>query len=291
MGDGSSIVQVEDVPQVVFETLVNEYGHTQQHKHTGYAVSQSLTELMHYLEPDQVVAVKSEASPISKEESFKGMTPDGAAAYCVDVRECLTTEIKLNYDYSKYGEFPWKKIQEFLNMETTPVDDLAVRSMTISLESEQLRDQIRHVLNDMGLSDTKYLKNPFFFSMKSRRAEDVEREQVVKNNDEDFLKRVGYRVLEVDNMYSLRAQQDKKDILLRGKSDNLYPRDLEDMAFNYTDPSSQNYGALYSQLIINKWRAAFSRNLGEKARMVWTDDGHWKRASEVDEGPSDETTA
>jgi hypothetical protein len=291
MGDGSSIVQVEDVPQVVFETLVNQHGHTQQHKFTGYAVSQSLTKLMHPLEPDQVVALKSETSPVSEDESFKGMKPPGAAAYCVDVRECLTTKIKLNYDYSKYGEFPWDDIQEFLNMETTPVDDLAVRSMTIRLESEDLRNKIRNVLNDMGLSDTRYLKNPFFFTMKSRTAKDAERDEVKTSNDEDFLKRVGYRVLELDNMYSLRAQQDKKDILLRGKSDNLYPRDLEDMAFNYNDATTQSYGALYSNLIINKWRAAFSSNLGEKTRMVWTDDGQWKRASEVDESPADEATA
>jgi hypothetical protein len=290
MGDGSSIVQVEDVPQVVFKALVNEHGESQQNKYAGYAVSQSLTELMHYLEPDQVVELKSETSPVSKDESFKGMSPPGAAAYCVDVKECLTTKIKLNYDYAKYGEFPWDDIQKFLNMETTPVDDLAVRSMTIRLESDQLRDQIRNVLNDMGLSDTGYLKCPFFFRMKSRTAKDAERDQVKNYNDEEFLKRVGYRVLELENMYSLRAQQDKNDILLRGKSDNMNPRDLEDMAFNYSDATEQVFGALYSNLIINKWRRAFSRNLGEKTRMLWTDEGQWKRASEVDGDLSDEAT-
>jgi hypothetical protein len=282
MGDGSSIVQVEDVPQTVFETLVNEYGHSQERKYTGYAVSQSLTELMHYLDSDQIIALKAVADVTSEEESFRGMQPPDRAAYCIDLRECLTTKIKLHYDRATYGMFPWDDVQSFLCMETTPVDDLTVRSLTVKIDSQQLRNQIRNVLTDMGLTDTNYLKCPFFFTLQSRPAKRRERDKVKKHNDDDFLSRVGYRVLELQQMYSLRAQQDKKDILLRGKSDNLYPRGLEDMAFNYNDPAEQQFGALYSNLIINKWRAAFSRNLGEKTPMVWTDDGQWKRVDERD---------
>jgi hypothetical protein len=238
---------------------------------------------MHYLDSDQIITLKAVADVTSEEESFRGMRPPDRAAYCIDLRECLTTKIKLHYDRATYGMFPWDDVQSFLCMETTPVDDLTVRSLTVKIDSQQLRNQIRNVLTDMGLTDTNYLKCPFFFTLQSRPAKRRERDKVKKHNDDDFLSRVGYRVLELQQMYSLRAQQDKKDILLRGKSDNLYPRGLEDMAFNYNDPAEQQFGALYSNLIINKWRAAFSRNLGEKTPMVWTDDGQWKRVDERDD--------
>jgi hypothetical protein len=282
MGDGSSIAHVEDVPQAVFRALVNEHGHEQDKKHVGYAVSQSLTELMHYLDPSQVIRVKAHAKSKDDDETFKGISPEGAAAYCVDVTECLTTEIKMNYDYDRYGRFPWSQIKDFLEMETTPVDDLTVRSMTLRLESDRIRDELRKVLTDMGLSDTDYLRNPFFFTLESRQAKDEERDYVKKHNDEEFLKRVGYRVLELQSMYSLRAQQGKKDPLARTKSGDVYPRDFEDMAFNYNDKTSQNFGALYSQFVINKLKQPFSSNLVNKTRKIWTSDGQWKRESETD---------
>jgi hypothetical protein len=289
MGDGSSTVQADEVPEIVFETLVNEYGESQQQKYTGYAVSQSLTELMHYLDPQQIVDLKAEANPTSKDESFKGMMPPGAAKYCINVKECLTTRIKLNYDYSKYGEFPWNDIQEFLDMKTTPVDDLAIRSMTVRLKSKKLRNRIREVLADMGVTDTRYVKSPFFFTVESRNVRENERDQVKKHNDEEFLNRVGHRVLELKSMYSLRAQQGKKDVLFRTNDGKMYPREFEDLAFNYNDATVQSYGALYSGLIINKWRAAFSRNLGEKTRMMWTEEeGQWMTAAQLDDDLAEE---
>lgn len=278
MGDASSTVQIDDVPQIVFNTLVDEFGESQDQKYKGYVVSQSLSKLMEYLNADQIVEMRAQAEISNKEESFKGPTPPADAKHCVEAREELTSVIKLKYSLSKHGQFPWSDIQAFLDEERIDIDDLAVRKLTIRVESEQLEDHLRTILaKAIGLSDTKYLKSPFFFTMHSRTAEGNERDTLREHNDEEFLKRVGYRVLELDRVYSLRAMKDKADPVM-GKT----PRELEDMAFNHDAEDSQSFGALYSNLLINKWRQAFSRSIGEKTRFTWTDDGQWQRADKAD---------
>jgi len=278
MRDSPSSVHPEEVPQMVFDTLVDEFGESQDIKYKGYVVSQSLEQLMGYLDRDQIISMRATADISNKDEVVKGTTPPGKARHCIEAREKLITEIQLNYSRSKHGKFPWGDVQEFLAEERTPIDDLAIRRLTIRTEAEELRDHLRTVLTDaVGLADKKYLKSPFFFTMKSRQAKAAERETVKEHNEEDFLKRVGYRVLELNKMYSLRAKKDKGDPVM-----GCTPRELEDLAFNHDDQQSQNFGALYSNLAINKWRQAFSRTFGEKTRFTWTDEGQWERADMSD---------
>jgi hypothetical protein len=272
MGDASSRLKVEDVPQLVFSTLVDEFGENQKQKYEGFVATQSLRNLMDYLDTDQLVSVTATADVQDAEESFKGPSPPGSARHCITTQEKLITSVNLMYDYSKHGAFPWADVREFLNLETTPVDDLAVRRATVRVSSKQLETHLREVLSEaIDLHDRKYLKSPFFFTMASRAAEGKKERNLVKeHNDEEFLKRVGYRVLRLKKMHSLRAQQDKADPVM-----GATPQELENMAFNYTDATTQSFGALYSNLLINKWRSAFSRSIGEKTQMVWTDNGQW----------------
>jgi len=279
MGDASSTVQVEDVPQIVFTTLVDEFGENQRQKYQGFVATQSLRKLMDYLNHEQLVSVTATAKIQDAEESFKGPSPPGDARHCITTNEKLITSVDLTYDRSKYGAFPWSDVCEFLNLETTPVDDLAVRTATVRVSSQQLESHLREVLTEaINLSDRKYLKSPFFFRMGSRTAEGKkERNLVREKNDEEFVKRVGCRVLDLKEMYSLRAQQDKADPVM-GRT----PQELEDMAFNYSDARTKSFGALYSNLVINKWRSAFSRSIGEKTPMRWTDNGQWVPAHAVE---------
>lgn len=279
MGDASSTVQVEDVPQIVFTTLVDEFGENQERKYEGFVATQSLRNLMDYLDGDQLVSVTATADVQDAEESFKGPSPPGNARHCITTQEKLITSVDLTYDRGKHGAFPWPDVREFLDLETTPVDDLAVRRATVRVSSKQLETHLRDVLSEaINLHDTKYLQSPFFFTMGSRVADgEKERNLVKEHNDEEFLKRVGYRVLRLKEMYSLRAMQDKADPVM-GRT----PQELEDMAFNYTDATTQSFGALYSNLVINKWRSAFSRSIGEKTPMRWTDNGQWVPAHAAD---------
>lgn len=278
MGDGSSTVHVEDVPQLVFSTLVDEFGESQERKYKGYVGTQSLRTLMGYLDADQVVEMKATADIQDAEESFKGPSPTGAARHCLDVQEKLVTSFELNYSRSKHGAFPWADIGEHLDRESVPVDDLAARRVTVRVESNELEGHLRRVLSEaINLHDKKYLQSPFFFSMRSRVAEGAERRVVKKHNEEEFVKRVGYRVLQLNDMYSLRAMQDKADPVM-GRT----PRELEDMAFNHNADDAHSFGALYSNLVINKWRQAFSRSIGEKTPFRWTDSGQWERIEQAE---------
>jgi hypothetical protein len=278
MRDHAPTVQAEEVPQLVFQTLVDEFGESQQRKYKGFVATQSLRNLMDYVPAEQVTGMTATADVQDADESFKGPAPPGSARHCIDTQEKLITSVDLNYSRGTHGSFPWDDIQAFLDLETTPVDDLAVRSLTIRLENEQLESQLRRVLTAaIDLGDKKYLQQPFFFSMRSRQAQRKERDAVKKHNDKEFLKRVGYRVLELRDMYSLRAEQDKADPVM-----GVTPRELEDLALNYEDDESQSFGALYSKLIINKWRAAFSRSLVDTTSFRWSEDGTWRRADEIE---------
>jgi hypothetical protein len=285
MRDQRTGVQAEQVPQLVFEALVDEFGEEQQTKHRGYVVTQSLTELMNYLDPDNVVRVRATADITNKDETVKGPLPPGNARHCVDVRERLVTTIRLNYDRGKHGAFPWQDICEHFGKETSAVSDLAVRELVIRREADELRDHLRNVLSTaVGLADRKYLRSPFFFKMGSRPAKNRERKQVKSYNDEAFLARAGYRVLELEQMYSLRAMQDKSDPVM-----GVTPQELEDLAFNFSDDDEQSFGALYSQLAINKCRQAFSRSVLDKTRMRWTEQETWERADTTDAGADADT--
>jgi len=278
MRDHAPPVQAEQVPQLVFRALVDEFGESQQRKYKGFVATQSLRNLLDYLQAEQIVDMTATADVQDAEESFKAPAPPGNARHCIDTQEKLITSVALDYSRSKHGALPWADIQAFLDMETTPVDDLAVRSLTLRVESEQLESQLRRVLSAaLNLADKKYLQQPFFFAMRSRLAQNKERAAVKEHNDEEFLKRVGYRVLELRSMYSLRAKQDKADPVM-----GVTPRDLEDLALNYEDDASRQFGALYSKLIINKWRAAFSRSLADTTMFRWSEDGTWRRADEVE---------
>jgi hypothetical protein len=279
MRDHAPTDQAEQVPQLVFQTLVDEFGESQQRKYKGFVATQSLRTLMNYIQAEQVVEVYAEADISADSEPTQGPVPPGGAKHCIQAQQQTKTWLELNYDLSKHGELPWLDIAEYLDLETTPVDDLAVRSLTIRVENEQLELQLRRVLEAaIDLGDEKYLKQPFFFTMRSRPAQNKERDAVKEHNDNEFLKRVGYRVLDLRDMYSLRAKQDKADPVM-----GVTPRELEDLAFNYEDGATQSFGALYSKLIINKWRAAFSRSLADTTAFRWSDEAlGWRRADEVE---------
>lgn len=279
MGESSPTVQDEDVPQLVFSTLIDEFGESQEEKYKGFVATQSLTGLMDYLDPHDVVRVYAAAESRDQDESFKGGGVPGDARHCVKTVEKLISTVELRYDRGKHGQFPWEDIQEFFDLETSSIDDLAVRRATIRLSSEQLEEHLRDVLcESINLGDRKYLKSPFFFKMGSRNVESQkERDLVEKWNEEEFLKNKGHRVLELAEMYSLRAMQDKPDPVL-----GMSPKEVEDMAFNHSDEQTHSFGALYSNLVINKWRQAFSRSIGEKTRFMWSENGQWERADELE---------
>jgi len=105
MGDASSTVQAEDVPQIVFTTLVNEFGESQEEKYKGFVATQSLRNLMDYLNDDQLVSVTATADVQDAEESFKGVAPPGDARHCIETQEKLITSVDLSYDRGNTARF------------------------------------------------------------------------------------------------------------------------------------------------------------------------------------------
>lgn len=273
MGDNQPVVQREEVPRLVFDTLADEYGESQNQRWKGYVATQSLTELMGYLEPDDVISMRATSDITNKDETVKGAIPtDNLTAACFDINEKLVTNIRFNFRRNDVGTFPWDGIKEFLDDPLCPVSDLAVRELTFKISDDELRDHLRKVMSiGINLHDTKYLQNPFFVEMSSRKAESRERDQVRSETDDSFLQRVGYRVLKIDNMHSYRAHRGESDPVM-----GVTPEELEDLAFNYNTKHERKCGLLYSKLAINKLRRAFSRSAMDTKMQTWTEQEIWE---------------
>jgi len=263
----------ENIPGLMFDTLCDVFQQDPSEKYHSFVVTQSLRNLMHYVKPNQVIEVVASGQEINEEETHKIDSPPGKAASCVTNYERITSGGKLKYRKSKHGNFPWDEIKTWLDYETT-VDDLAVRELVVMVRDEGLERHARDVMDEaFGLKDVNYLQSPFFFKMRSRDVDGHYERQLVKDhNDDAFLKSKGYRVLENEKVYSLRAQQKRGDNPM-----GVEPRELEDLAFNFSEQDNQSYGVLYSMLFINRWATAFSQSIAETSLSTWDEDGNWER--------------
>jgi hypothetical protein len=269
----SQRVDPADVADLMFETLCDEYSQSRNKKYYSYVSTQSLRKIMSYLNPDQVISMEADAHSKDKEESFKTKPFPGDAGRFMSVNENIVQKVHLRFEASQHGSFPWEDVKAGLDSPDL-VDDIALNKLVVRIDSPELQRYSRDVMEEaLGLNDRQYLQSPFFFEMKSRQANtDKERRLVKKHNDEDFLNAKGHRVLENKSVFSFRAQTDKGDQPL-----GVSPRELEELAFNFSAYDTQSYGALYSMLFINKWRTAFSRSIGETTLASWTEEGTWER--------------
>jgi len=263
----------EDIPRLTFDTLCHAFQQNPEKKFHSFVVTQSLRKLMDYLDPNDVIEIVASGQQIDEQQSFNDESPPGKAASCVTNYERFTSGGRLKYRKSKHGGFPWEDIKTWLDYETT-VDDLAVREIVVMVRDEELQRHARNVMDEaFGLNDLQYLQSPFFFKMRSRDTKGSYERQLVKDhNDDAFLKSKGYRVLENQKVYSLRAQQKRGDVPF-----GVPPRELEDLAFNFSKQNKQSYGILYSLLFINRWATAFSQSIAETNPASWDEDGNWER--------------
>ena len=266
-----SKVQGEDIPSKTFDTLCDVFQQDPTKKYHSFVLTQSLRKLMQHVDPNDVIEMLATGQELDQQQSFEDKSPPGKAASSIMAYERFATGGELRYRKSKHGQFPWEDIQTWLDLETT-VDDLAIRELVVMVRDEQLQRHARDVLQEaFGLNDLQYLQSPFFFRMKSRKAEDPTLKRRMKDtNDKSFLKSKGYNVLENKSMYSLRAQQKRGDVPM-----GISPRDLEDLAFNFSEKSDQSYGVLYSMLFINRWQTVFGNSMTETSRSTWDEQGEW----------------
>jgi hypothetical protein len=269
----SQTVDPADVADLMFQTLCDEYSQDPTKKYYSYVTTQSLRKIMSYLNPDQVISMRAKTYSKDKEESFKSKPFPGDAGKFMSVNENIVQNVDLRFEASQHGSFPWEDVKAGLDSPDL-VDDIALNNLVVRIDSPELQRHSRDVMEEaLGLNDRQYLQSPFFFEMSSRQVNsETERRLVKDNNDEDFLNAKGHRVLENQSVFSFRAQTDKGDQPL-----GVSPRELEDLAFNFSAYDTQSYGALYSMLFINKWRSAFSRSIAETTRASWTEEGTWEK--------------
>jgi hypothetical protein len=272
-----------EVSTRVYDALCDSYGESQQRRYRGCFVSQSLREVMAFLDAEQIIEVVASRNPtetgrtVALPESFGHFT-DETARY--------STAVSQKYDRHPHQAYPWADIREWLD-DREEIHDLAVSRLVFRMDHDALRDHLYKLLNTaVGFTDDPGFKIPFYVVMESRKADEPKLRRAVKDYHSDRYFTTGEtadgerglgwnkRTLDLAALWSHRAFTKSGGPVLGRLS--MY--ELEDMAFNHVGTSRPEYGVIHSKLAINRWASEFSSGTTDTKAWDWEDRAGWVRA-------------
>lgn len=270
----SKTINPDDIPGLVKETLVDEFGDSQDRCVRGYVPSQSIQKVMEYLGPEHIQQVHGKRLVKDTTESFK--RPGYDLPEYIDLEEQLKRQLRIRFDRAESGEFDWDIVQDFLI--DSDLKDIAVSKLVIRMENPDLRDHLFTLLQksiDYPEGYRKEFIDPFFFVMESRAPEiDKDYRNVEKAHDQSYLKELGWspRCLDLLSIWSYRAWVNSGN-----KPMGVTQREVEELAFNQRESNEPVFGAVNSMLVVNRWRSPFGRGMTDLRYYDWTEQKGWER--------------
>lgn len=275
-----STVHYDDIPQRVTDALIDEFGESQDRKRRGYVPSQSIQELMAFLEPEQIQKVRAVRRVKDTSESFG--VGHSLPEY-IKAEEQLKRELIIDYDRAKHNGFEWERISDFLV--DSELKDIAIRKLVIKMENDQLREHLFTLLQKAVNYPSSYkseFTDPFYFVMESQPAEtNKDYNRIQDFHEQGYLKDLGWpqRCLDLMEIWSYRAWTKSGSSPLADGSGKVTQRDIEEHAFNQSQRDNPVFGAVNSPLVINRWREPFGRGVTEMRNYEWSEEGEWVRTS------------
>lgn len=272
-------VAIEDIPQRIYDTLIEEFSDDQDRCMRGYVPSQSIQNLMEYLEHENIQSVTAKRCVKDQSESF-GMVGYDLPSY-VEAEEQLKREVILDYNRAKHKDFEWQRIQDFLV--DSDLEDIAVRKLVIRMENKNLRDHLFTLLQEALNYPSSYkseFTDPFYFVMQSKPPEVNKDYRNVQDAHEDgYLKKLGWgpRCLDLMAIWSHRAWTKSGCSPMADNGGKVTQHDIEEYAFNRMEDDEPVFGAVNSPLVINRWREPFGRGLTDMRHFEWSQEGEWVR--------------
>lgn len=287
-----SAVSRDEIPTRVHQTLCDEFGDDQDRRYQGSFISQSLRELMGYLSPEQIMALETTRNV--NDESSEMPIPGRLSSFTT-ANERVKQHISQRYDRSTHIRFPWGVMADWLD-DNPHIHDLPVTKVVFKLrDTDQLHEHLETLLESaIGFTNAGELSEPFYAVMSStstanepalRRAVTQYHEPRYFKNGSDGEQGLGWkkRTLDLDAVWSYHAFTESQGTPFYG----LTMQDIEDLAINHIGETDNEYGAINSPLVINKWRKAFSRGTTDTKAYNWTEHGEWVRVGD-DEGGDDQ---
>lgn len=284
-------VQVEDIPELVHETLVDKYGESQETRSRGYFYSQSLKKLLNYVEPENVHALHAKRQVKNKSESFPSLSAGNVGDYTRS-EEQIKVSYEVDYERAKHGTFDWDTILS--DIKQKDLEDLPVERFVFAAENDDLHEHLLELLEDtIGFAQPGQFEQPFFFEMESRSAglaavkDKVKREHPTwyfrgdPDNPDKTPLGWKHRTMDLVGVWSKNAWMESDNVVAtqsRGSArKQLTMKDIEELVFNYVGTDEPQFGAVNSKLVINKWATTFGNSVTGIKSWEWLSSGRWKR--------------
>lgn len=256
----------EDIPKLIKETLVNEYGEDQDRCVRGYFPSQSIHKVMEFLDPEQIQQLKGTRTNTDAEESFT--RPQDDLPPYVETKEVLRQELVVDYDRAKHPDFEWDRICDFLV--ESGLQDIAIEKLVVKMDNPGLRDHLWTVLRK-GIkyppSQKGAFQSPFYFVMESQGPEvSKDYDNIEAAHDQGYLEQLRWnrRCLDLMAIWSHKAWTDSCQPFR-----DTTQREIEEFAFNQLESDEPVFGAVNSMLVVNRWRVPFGRGMTDVRHYEW----------------------
>lgn len=281
----SETTPVDEIPRRIRDTLVEEYGDSQDRCVRGYVPTQSVMKLMDYLDPGNIQQVRGRRVVKDASETF-GMVQQDLPPY-IDGEEQIRREAVIDYDRAKHDGFEWGRVRDFLT--DTELTDIAINKLVIRMENEGLRDHLFGLLTK-GINYSESYKeeftDPFYFVMESRAAEqDKDYRNIKDAHDSGYLEELGwkYRCLDLMAIWSHYGwvKSGNEPMTYRdgnGETVGMTQHEVEELSFNRRESNQPVYGAVNSPLVVNRWQTPFGSALTDMRHFEWREQEGWVRA-------------
>ena len=292
----------EEIPERVYDTLVNVFSESQKERVRGYVPTQSLRILMHYVDPDDVVLVTATRRP---QESSVDLPLSGSLQPLLSNAVKNNIETTLDYDRQRHGVFPWRDLESWLDA-TPAVYDLPVRRFVFKSDDAALRDHLYTILEkSLGYNDPGGFRTPLHFDMRAARAgnssKSVQRNVIefhdpTKDHGDERYFTLGdqttsngdrglgwpYQTLDLTAVWSVAGMDGRAASPIYDEDKGrggafLTQREVEDLAFNRTHSDDPIYGAVNTKLTGNRWRSTFGRGSTDYKEWEWKVGAGWVR--------------
>lgn len=265
-------IHPDDVPRLVKEALVAEYGAEQERCVRGYFPSQALSEVMEYLGPEQIQIVRGTRSDTETADSPR--VPAFDLPNYVTVGEQISREMSIDFDRARDRDFEWDVIQDFLV--DSDLTDVAISKLVFRMDNPELRDHLFTLLQNAINYPSSYkseFTDRFYFVMESQKPElQKDYDNIQELHEQGYLADLGWnhRTLDLMAMWTHYGWTKCGNTPL-----GVTQHEIEELAFNQRRNSEPIFTAVNTKLVVNRWRTPFGRGLTDMRAYDWETRQGW----------------
>lgn len=262
-------------------------------RYVPYSFTQGLRKAMAHLSTDNIQEVDANRSFNTDRESIGAI----ASSNVSDIMEgdiIRRKQFELEFDRTKYGDFPWTDIRSVLGQSST-VYDLPIRHIVVRFEDEEFESKWRNAISEaieMNNPPLSWIEPPFYAVLESSDPGEGDARDRVRETHESFYYKPMFktekeyegmdwsvRTLDLQSVWSYQGFTNRAQAIHTvHQGDRQYdwtPRRLEKYLMNYFEPSENYTGVIRGSDFAGLWRRAYSRDITSTKVYEWEEDEEW----------------